>query len=130
MPLTESSFPISAGLLATVRLLVMPSQAPLAEHDAFSRSLRTLSRRGTLDILELLLDGPAHQRDPSSLARLTERLTWERLRELADADLITRTVQAGPPIKSTYTVTTRGAEVHARLGDLRGALDDDEPERS
>lgn len=131
MPLIDSSFPISAGLVTTVRLPVMPSQAPLAEHDAFSRSLRTLSRRGTLDILELLLDGPARFSEiRRALPGLTERLTWERLRELADADLITRTVEAGPPIKSTYTVTTRGAEVHARLADLRGALGDDEPERS
>lgn len=105
----------------------MTPQAPPAHHDTFSRSLRTFSRRGTLDVLELLLDGPARFSEiRRALPELTERLVWERLRELTAATLIARTVDAGPPITATYAVTERGAQVHARLADLRGALVDAE----
>ncbi len=129
MPPIDSSFPFSAALAATVRLAAMPSQAPPAEHDAFSRSLRTFSRRGSLDILELLLRAPARFSEiRRALPTLAERLTWERLRELTGAGLIVRTVDAGPPITSTYAITKRGTEVHARLADLRGALREDHPE--
>jgi DNA-binding HxlR family transcriptional regulator len=106
----------------------MTPQAPPADNDTFSRSLRTFSRRGTLNVLELLLDGPARFSEiRRALPDLTERLVWERLRELTAAALIARTVDAGPPITATYAVTERGAQVHARLADLRGALVDDGP---
>lgn len=123
MPLTDSSFPFSADLPANVPLVAMAPQAPTAEHDPFPRSLRTFSRRGTLEILELLLAGPARFSEiHRALPDLTERLTWERLRELTDADLITRAVDAGPPITSTYTATQRGIQIHSLLADLRLAL--------
>lgn len=47
---------------------------------------------------------------------------WERLRELVDAGLIRREVDPGPPIKSTYVATSRAANVHTSIEDLRGAL--------
>lgn len=101
----------------------MASQAPPFHDDAFSRSLRAFSRRGALDILELLLRGPARFSEiRRALPSLAERLAWERLRELTEAGLIARAVDAGPPITSTYAVTERGVAVHARLADLRGAL--------
>jgi DNA-binding HxlR family transcriptional regulator len=102
----------------------MASQAPPVHDEAFSRSLRAFSRRGTLDILELLLlRGPARFSEiRRALPGIAERLVWERLREMTDADLIARAVDAGPPITSTYEVTERGVKVHARLADLRDAL--------
>ena len=47
---------------------------------------------------------------------------WERLRELTDAGLVSREVDPGPPIKSTYVATSRAADVHASIEGLRGAL--------
>lgn len=104
----------------------MSPQAPPAEHDAFSRWLRTFSRRGALDILTLLLERPRRFSEVRrALPHLTERLMWERLRELIDAELITRSVEPGPPITSTYTTTRRGIAVHARLCELHRALIED-----
>lgn len=101
----------------------MASQASAVHDDGFSRSLRAFSRRGAVEILELLLQGPARFSEiRRALPALAERLVWERLRELTDAGLIARAVDAGPPITSTYNVTDLGVEVQARLADLRGAL--------
>lgn len=47
---------------------------------------------------------------------------WERLRELTDVGLITRQVDPGPPIKSTYMATDRAADVQLRIDELRTAL--------
>ncbi len=101
----------------------MSPHASTLEPDSFSRSLRSLSRRGTLQILELLLEKPCRFSEiRRAFPGLSERLMWERLRELTDAGLITRQVDPGPPIKSTYTATSRAADVQARIDELRTAL--------
>lgn len=101
----------------------MTSQAPIADHDSFSRSLRSLSRRWTLDILELLLQRPCRFSEiRRAFPELSERVMWERLRELTAADLISRQVDPGPPIKSTYAATSRAADVRTTIEELRCAL--------
>ena len=101
----------------------MASQAPIAEPDSFSRSLRSLSRRWTLDILELLLERPCRFSEiRRAFPDLSERVMWERLRELTAAGLISREVDPGPPIKSTYVATSRAADVRTSIEGLRGAL--------
>lgn len=113
----------SAALSANVAFAAMSSQAPGPDRDAFAHSLRTFSRRGSMDILDLLLEGPARFSEiRRSLPDLGDRLMWERLRELTDAGLITREVDGGPPITSTYSHTPHGAYIHARLRELRSAL--------
>lgn len=101
----------------------MSPQASIVDRDSFSRSLRILSRRWTLDILELLLEKPCRFSEiRRSIPGLSERVMWERLRELTDAGLITRDVDPGPPIKSTYVATSRATVVRARVEELRSAL--------
>jgi len=101
----------------------MSPQASIVDPDSFSRSLRSLSRRWTLDILKLLLAQPCRFSEiRRAIPGLSERVMWERLRELTDAGLITRDVDPGPPIKSTYIATSRAADVHARIEELRSAL--------
>lgn len=104
-------------------MAAMASQAPIAEPDSFSRSLRSLSRRWTLDILELLLERPCRFSEiRRAFPDLSERVMWERLRELTAVGLIRREVDPGPPIKSTYVATDRAADVHTSIEGLRGAL--------
>lgn len=99
----------------------MPAQ--VLEHDPLADALRTLSRRWTLAILRLLLERPCRFSEIChALPGLSERLMWERLRELTEAGLIARHVDAGPPITSTYTATDRASEVHCRIEELRVAL--------
>ena len=101
----------------------MSPQASTADPDAFARSLRSLSRRWTLDILELLLEEPRRFSEiREAIPGLCERVMWECLRELTDVGLITRQVDLGPPIKSTYTATDRAADVQLRIDELRTAL--------
>jgi len=101
----------------------MAPQASITDRDSFSRSLRSLSRRWTLDILELLMEKPCRFSEiRRSIPGLSERVMWERLRELADLGLIDRHVDPGPPITSTYVVTSRAPEVKARIDELHQAL--------
>ncbi|MGI9100042.1 MAG: winged helix-turn-helix transcriptional regulator [Solirubrobacteraceae bacterium] len=58
----------------------------------------------------------------SAFPDLSERVMWERLRELTGAGLISREVDPGPPIKSIYVATSRAADVRTSIEDLRGAL--------
>lgn len=97
--------------------------APALDPDPLSHALRTLSRRWTLEILRLLLERPhrfseLHQ----ALPALSERVMWDRLRELTAAGLIARDVDPGPPITSTYTATSRTQDVHTQIEHLRSAL--------
>jgi DNA-binding HxlR family transcriptional regulator len=101
----------------------MSPQASTADPDAFARSLRSLSRRWTLDILELLLEKPCRFSEiRQAIPGLSERVMWERLRELTAAGLIVRDVDPGPPIKSTYMATSRATDVQLRVNELRSAL--------
>lgn len=101
----------------------MASQAPIAEHESLSRSLRSLSRRWTLEILELLLERPCRFSEiRRAFPDLSERVMWERLRELTAAGLISRDVDPGPPIKSICVATSRAADVQTSIEGLRGAL--------
>lgn len=101
----------------------MSPQASTADPDSFARSLRSLSRRWTLDILQLLLEKPRRFSEiRQAIPGLSERVMWERLRELTQAGLIVRHVDPGPPIKSTYIATSRAADVQLRIDELRAAL--------
>jgi DNA-binding HxlR family transcriptional regulator len=101
----------------------MSPQTSTADPDSFARSLRSLSRRWTLEILELLLQRPCRFSEiRHAIPGLSERVMWERLRELTDVGLITRQVDPGPPIKSTYMATDRAADVQLRIDELRTAL--------
>ncbi|MDQ3677466.1 MAG: helix-turn-helix transcriptional regulator [Actinomycetota bacterium] len=101
----------------------MSPQTSTADPDSFARSLRSLSRRWTLDILDLLLENPRRFSEiRHAIPGLSERVMWERLRELTEVGLIVRQVDPGPPIKSTYMATSRAAEVQLRIDELRTAL--------
>lgn len=91
--------------------------------DPLGPALRVLSRRWTIELLEAVAHRP---RRFSELHRafpgLSERVMWERLRDLVAAELIERSVDAGPPITSTYRPTWRAERVLSELDDLREAL--------
>ncbi len=84
-----------------------------------AREFELLAKRWTPQLLVALLAGPARY---SELARTVEGVSkpvlTERLRELADAGLVAREVDVGPPITSTYRLTADGETLRPALEQL------------
>ncbi|GAB3145716.1 hypothetical protein GCM10027290_26090 [Micromonospora sonneratiae] len=90
-------------------------ETPLTESTA--AVLELLGRRWTLELLYLLCQGDARFSDlAGAVPGISRRLLTERLRQLTDAGLLRQQVTAGPPARTTYGLTGRGAG-------LRGALE-------
>ncbi|AVT29658.1 hypothetical protein C6361_09310 [Plantactinospora sp. BC1] len=86
---------------------------------ATSAALETLGRRWTLDLLHVLGHGEARFRDlVEALPGISRRVLTERLRELADAGLLRRRVDPGPPTRISYLLTGRGAGLREVLTGL------------
>jgi DNA-binding HxlR family transcriptional regulator len=73
------------------------------------RAFDLLGKRWTGVVLGTLSEGPTGYR---ALARAVEGISdsvlSERLRELGEAGLVTRTVDPGPPVSVTYVLTDAG----------------------
>ncbi|GAB3975721.1 winged helix-turn-helix transcriptional regulator [Plantactinospora veratri] len=86
---------------------------------ATSAALEILGRRWTLDLLHVLGHGEARFRDlAEALPGISRRVLTERLRELADAGLLRRRVDPGPPTRISYLLTPRGAGLREVLTGL------------
>jgi DNA-binding HxlR family transcriptional regulator len=95
-----------------------------AEHEegvceAITQVFAVLGKRWNGLIIATLLDGPARF---SQIGRLvpgvSERVLSERLSELADAGLISREVEDGPPVNVHYRLTGRGEALRPALAEL------------
>ena len=92
----------------------LPAFCPRYHH-----AVELIGRRWTGAILRVLFTGP--QRFNEILADvpgLSDRLLSERLRELEAAELVTRRVLPGPPIRAEYALTGRGAELEPVIRDI------------
>jgi Predicted transcriptional regulators len=86
---------------------------------ATSAVLEMLSRRWTADVLLVLGRGEARFRDlVRAVPGVSRRVLTERLRELADAGLVTRRVAVGPPTRIGYALTPRGAGLARALAPI------------
>lgn len=84
------------------------------------RAFVLLGKRWTGLIIDLLLQRPARFSElERAVPGLSKRVLGERLRELVDAGLVTRTIDPGPPISSTYALTERGEDLRPALDALR-----------
>lgn len=86
----------------------------------FHAAIELIGKRWTGAILCALTDGP---RRFGELARtvpgLSDRLLSQRLRELEEEGLVQREVEAGTPVRVTYSLTEKGAELKPAIGELR-----------
>jgi DNA-binding HxlR family transcriptional regulator len=75
----------------------------------FQRAVEFIGRRWTGVVVRALMDGPIRFNDLlSGIPGISDRVLTERLRELADAGLVERSVFIGPPIRVEYRITARG----------------------
>lgn len=89
----------------------------LAHHEcvktdtALSKAFSLLGKRWTAVVLGTLgVAGPTGFRELSrAVGGISDSVLSDRLTELTQAGLVTRTVDAGPPISVTYALSERGA---------------------
>src|SRR5215216_6707408 len=79
-----------------------------------------LGKRWTALIVDLLLQRPARFNElAQAVPGLSHRVMTDRLRELAEAGLVERSVDPGPPTTTTYSLTPLGERLRPGLEALR-----------
>ena len=87
---------------------------------AFQRALDVLGRPWNALLLNVLQIGPMRFSELSERAHGPgDKILSTRLKELEARDLIRRTVDPGPPVRVTYTLTDRGRA----FGQLAAAIE-------
>jgi DNA-binding HxlR family transcriptional regulator len=85
------------------------SDACLRGDVALARAFGFLGKRWNAVLLGMLRGGPSGFRDLSrAIGRISDSVLSDRLAELTRAGLITRTVDAGPPVSVSYALTDCG----------------------
>ncbi len=86
----------------------------------FHAAIELIGKRWTGAIVSALTEGPLRF---AELARavpgLSDRLLSQRLRELEQEGLVERQVEAGTPVRVTYSLTQKGAELRPALAELK-----------
>jgi DNA-binding HxlR family transcriptional regulator len=92
----------------------------VAADAALVRAFDLLGKRWTGVLLGTLSGGPVGFR---ALARavpgISDSVLSDRLSELTEAGLVARTVEAGPPVSVTYTLTEAGSALLPALEQIR-----------
>lgn len=103
-----------------------PVGAQPGEHDAsgvcphFHAAIELIGKRWTGAIVCALGDGPLRFGEMGkAVSGVSDRLLSQRLRELEQAGLVERDVQAGTPVRVTYSLTRKGADLKPAIGELR-----------
>src|SRR5262245_2261424 len=75
---------------------------------AFQCAIEVLGRPWTALILNVLQDGPLRFNElAEGTKRRTDKVLSTRLKELESETLISRSVEAGPPVRVAYSLTSR-----------------------
>jgi DNA-binding HxlR family transcriptional regulator len=86
----------------------------------FHAAIELIGKRWTGAIVCALTEGPLRF---GELARavpgLSDRLLSQRLRELEDEGLVEREVEPGTPVRVTYSLSEKGAELQPAIGELK-----------
>lgn len=86
---------------------------------ALTRVFELLGKRWTGLIVAVLTQRAAYYSDlRRSLPKISERMLSDRLSELADAGLVVREVEAGPPLRVAYRLTEAGLGLGPALHEL------------
>ena len=86
----------------------------------FHAAIELIGKRWTGAIVSALIEGPLRF---GELARavpgLSDRLLSQRLRELEEEGLVRREVEPGTPVRVTYSLTEKGADLGPTMQELR-----------
>jgi len=86
----------------------------------FHAAIELIGKRWTGAILSSLTEGPLRFGELSrAVPGVSDRLLSTRLRELEEEGLVEREVEAGAPVKVTYSLTEKGADLGPVIGELR-----------
>ena len=98
--------------------LAVPEGAPRCD-EALARAFRFLGKRWSGMVLGTLMSGPASFSDiRRALGGVSDSVLSERLTELAQAGLVLREVDAGPPVAVRYRLTPAGQALMPALREL------------
>jgi DNA-binding HxlR family transcriptional regulator len=106
------------------------SEACVRGNAALARAFDFLGKRWNALLLGTLSRGPAGFRELSrAIGRISDSVLSDRLAELARAGLIARTVDEGPPVSVSYTLTDCGKALMPALGQITLWAQEHLPER-
>jgi DNA-binding HxlR family transcriptional regulator len=86
----------------------------------FHAAIELIGKRWTGAILSALTEGPQRFAELTrAVPGLSDRLLSQRLRELEEKGLVEREVEAGTPVRVTYSLTEKGADLGPAIGELK-----------
>jgi DNA-binding HxlR family transcriptional regulator len=86
----------------------------------FHEAIELIGRRWTGAILCSLIDGPMRFGELGKVVPgLSDRLLSQRLRELEEEGLVQREVEAGTPVRVTYSLTETGEALGPAIKELK-----------
>ncbi|WP_405012345.1 winged helix-turn-helix transcriptional regulator [Kitasatospora sp. NBC_01539] len=85
-----------------------------------TRVFALLGKRWTGLVVAVLAHGPGHFSElRRAIPGISERMLSDRLTELAEAGLVVREVEAGPPLRVRYRLTESGCALGPAMTELR-----------
>jgi DNA-binding HxlR family transcriptional regulator len=93
-----------------------------AEHVCphYHYAVELIGRRWTGAIVAALTEGPLRFAQMSAaVPRMSDRLLSQRLKELEREGLVERSVEAGAPVRVTYSLTAKGVALKPAISALR-----------
>jgi DNA-binding HxlR family transcriptional regulator len=86
----------------------------------FHAAIELIGRRWSGAIVSALTDGPMRFGElAKAIPGLSDRLLSQRLRELETAGVVERTVEPGTPVKVSYSLSEKGADLRPAIVELR-----------
>lgn len=86
----------------------------------FHAAIELVGKRWSGAIVSALTEGPMRFGElAKAVPGLSDRLLSQRLRELEDAGVVQREVEPGTPVKVSYSLTEKGADLRPAISELR-----------
>ena len=86
----------------------------------FHAAIELVGKRWSGAIVSALTEGPMRFGElAKAVPGLSDRLLSQRLRELEDAGVVERQVEPGTPVKVSYSLTEKGADLRPAISELR-----------
>jgi DNA-binding HxlR family transcriptional regulator len=97
-----------------------PPGAPGAVCPHFHAAIELIGKRWTGAIICTLSERPMRFREVArAVPGLSDRLLSQRLRELEEEGLVQREVEAGTPVRVTYSLTEKGSDLDPAIRELQ-----------